>query len=333
MRISHGRSVRGQARPVHRNRHTTPVSALLDEAGRHYGVFEAATAERLGVTRGKLRTLVRHGVIGHAAPQLYLVRGAPDSWLQRVTAATLLAPHALAARRTAVALHRVRGRPRHGRPHIVIPHGTTLTSGELDVVVHRSRTLEPVDHTTVGGIPSCTVERALVDEGSVDLREWKDLAARALRDHGATQASLRAQLERAGRLRNRRRMVQLVSSLDPATHRAREVSELRFLDLILEAGLPRPIVNYEVIDETGRVIDEIDFGWPQWREGWEVDSREWHTSPTQMARDQMKDLRLAGRGWEIHRVPFELIVRNPKWVQQQVAASLQRAAARYGDTF
>lgn len=128
-------------------------------------------------------------------------------------------------------------------------------------------------------------------------------------------------------------MVQLVSSLDPATHRAREVSELRFLDLILEAGLPRPIVNYEVIDETGRVIDEIDFGWPQWREGWEVDTREWHTSPTQMARDQMKDLLLAGRGWEIHRVPFELIVRNPKWVQQQVAASLQRAAARYGDTF
>lgn len=41
------------------------------------------------------------------------------------------------------------------------------------------------------------------------------------------------------------------------------VGESRTLHLILAAGLPRPVAQYEIRDESGQVIHRVDFAWPE----------------------------------------------------------------------
>ena len=51
--------------------------------------------------------------------------------------------------------------------------------------------------------------------------------------------------------------------LHRADGRIESVGESRTLHLILEAGLPRPEIQYVVRDRSGRVVARVDFAWPE----------------------------------------------------------------------
>lgn len=314
------------------NMNRSPLGLLMRRAARQHGLVTQTDLDICGVSRAACRTAVDRGWLGRVAPGVYAVAGAPRTWFHHVQAATLLGGGAPAARATAVALHGFDDNMRRGRPHIVLPFGRRIGTGEVDVGVHHSRTLQSDDVLEVGGIACCTAERAVIDLG-IDMGRsgrWIDVAAAAIRSGATDSSRLNAQLDRSGKVPHANAMRQALAALDPDTARTRSVKESSFLRALLTTGVPRPVVNYRVINQAGRQVAEIDLAWPQWLHGWEIDGFRWHSLPNQRLKDDLRDLTLAEQGWDIRRLSVALIDRNLRWAVGRVATGVQAAARRHG---
>jgi len=95
--------------------------------------------------------------------------------------------------------------------------------------------------------------------------------------------------------------------------------ERRFLELVEQAGLPKPVTGF---NELGH---ELDVYWPQQRLVVELDVYETHGSPAAFERDRLRqeDLLLAGirmtrvTGPRLKRVPGQVIERVRRLLSQQ----------------
>jgi len=104
--------------------------------------------------------------------------------------------------------------------------------------------------------------------------------------------------------------------------------ERRFLDLVSEAGLPRPVSGYP---ELGF---ELDVYWPEHRFAVELDVFETHGTREAFERDRLRqeDLKLAGI--EMTRITGPRLDREPAEVIERVARLLsQRQAQLPSETF
>jgi hypothetical protein len=81
----------------------------------------------------------------------------------------------------------------------------------------------------------------------------------------------------------------------PAAHPRRRL-ERRFLRLILDAGLPAPLVNHRIS------AVEADFAWPEYRVIVELDGYEFHRA--RFEADRAKDQRLAAQGHVVVRITW-----------------------------
>jgi very-short-patch-repair endonuclease len=109
--------------------------------------------------------------------------------------------------------------------------------------------------------------------------------------------------------------------LDPPGSPAftRSPAEDRFLELIRTAGLPEPQCNVVV---AGR---ELDFFWEEHGVAVEVDGFAYHRSRHSFESDRDRDLALAARGTDVHRVTWRQIENEPLVVVRRLAAILTRA--------
>jgi predicted transcriptional regulator of viral defense system len=304
------------------------VHQLHDVAAANHGVFTRADALALGLSGTTLARRVRAGYYERLAPGVFRVRGHPATWLSTLRAAVTVTG-GLAARRTALALHGLPPTRRIGVPSIVVSHGSSTRSPVL-ARIHRSRTLEAIDATTVLGIPTCTVSRALVDHAAeVSAGAWRELVAEAVRTKLTTPGALRETLRRAGPAAGTSMARDVVARLDPDTTRSRSGAELRFIDLVEHAGLPRPVLNHEVVHDRGGMIAELDAAYVDRWLAFEIDGAPFHSLPGQLERDEMKDLRLRELGWDVRRIPARALTRNPHWVVARVRAALEQAEASY----
>jgi very-short-patch-repair endonuclease len=89
------------------------------------------------------------------------------------------------------------------------------------------------------------------------------------------------------------------------------------------------MLNYELLDRHGAPIAELDAAYVDRWLAFEIDGTPFHSLPGQLERDEMKDLRVRERGWDVRRVPARAITRNPRWVVARVRAALEHAAATY----
>src|SRR4051812_21470906 len=80
-------------------------------ASRQHGLVTCDQMAKLGVSEPALRRLVARRMLDRIGPSVYRVTAAPESWKQRVLAATLSNPHSLASHRTAAALWQLDGFP------------------------------------------------------------------------------------------------------------------------------------------------------------------------------------------------------------------------------
>src|SRR2546421_5772859 len=110
----------------------------------------------LGGTDDQLVRRVRSGQLLEPARGIYTDPAHPCTWLQRVEVARLDASlDALACQPTAAVLNRFDDF-RQGRPHILVPFGTTNHSRLA--VIHQTRHLGAIDRCYPQGIPSTTPE-------------------------------------------------------------------------------------------------------------------------------------------------------------------------------
>lgn len=183
---------------------------------------------------------------------------------------------------------------------------------------HRARRILDEDRALVDGIPVTSVARTLLDLA------WKlrsDQLRRVLaRAEDLKLIDLDAINEVIERNRGHHGAKRLRFAL--ATYErpiwTRSEFERRFVEHIIDAGLPRPATGWV---EVGR---EIDVYWPERRFGVELDSFETHGNREAFETDRERDVDLALAGIETIRVTERQFHRDPAKVVAVVATLLAR---------
>jgi very-short-patch-repair endonuclease len=109
-----------------------------------------------------------------------------------------------------------------------------------------------------------------------------------------------------------------------ADRRACSPMETRLRMLIMQAGLPRPQVQWVVQDEQTRTAVWLDLAWPDLMIGIEYEG-ERHTKPDQVLRDVGRYTGLVDKGWRIYRYTKLEILRRPGLIVEQLTRARERS--------
>lgn len=276
------------------------------------------------------------GVVTSAQALTYLPRRALDLELQRIwhgiygrgelTTAMQLrgldlatGTRVAACMGTAAAVYRF---DTEGTPdlHVLEPAGGRLRSCE-GLIVHRR---EGAPLTMIGGRPATAPEWTAI-EVARSLRRPRALATldAALR----SGACSRDELTRTLRLQSGRRGVVKVRELLPlASPLAESPMESEARLVMIDGGLPAPVLQYKVVDLRGDLW-RLDFAWPEFRVAAEYDGVDWHSGPDAFVRDRRRSSALQEMGWVIVVIVAEDVRRRPWEVVCRIEAQMQRSQA------
>jgi hypothetical protein len=273
-------------------------------AARQHGVITLAQAAELGITRDQAAYRVRAGHWRRLHAGVLAVAGAPETFEQAVTAAVLAGEDgALASHSTAAMLW---GFPAQDRESVEITVPRPRLPRLRGVRVHRTARLDDGDRSVVGGIPTTSIPRTLVDLTAVRGIGWIARAMdEALRANRTIITDVRRCAERLGGAPGRRpSVVRLLVSERLALGGGKTESWLErvVLGVLLEAGVPEPVAQHPVTISGRRY--RLDFAWPDQRVDLEVDGP-WHTTYATIQRDRQRDLALRRAGWDVVRVTAE----------------------------
>ena len=302
----------------------TPEAALARLVRDQHGHVTRSQALGAGVSRHAidLRLLdnrliqVHEGVYRHAA--------VPATWLGRTMAAVLAAgPGAVASHRTAARLHDYRDIPRW-RPEVTVADTTPRCHSGIHV--HRTNLLDPLDVTTVQGVPSTTHARTLLDLGAVAPFGVVECAVQdaVIRDL-ITHAQLFAVLDRVGG-RGRRGTGPLRAIVRHALPDEKLESELERLMLALFPPNHGFELQYELTCVDGRRV-RLDTARPDLKLAVEANGRRWHSTAKDVRRDMERRRSIKASGWDLWEYGWSDVVETPGLVTAQVAALITAAAA------
>jgi very-short-patch-repair endonuclease len=208
--------------------------------------------------------------------------------------------------------------PRDAPAEVTVPpRGQRSASG---LIVHRAR-LAPGEITEVNGLQVTSPVRT-----AYDLARRGDLVERVVAvDRLANVHRFNPDLLLHFTARNRRaRGNDLVPEvLAHADRRACSPMETRLRMLIVQAGLPKPEVQWVVQDEHSRTAVWLDLAWPDQMIGIEYEGEN-HTDPDQVLRDIGRYTALVDKGWRIYRYTKLEILRRPGLIVAQLTRARQR---------
>jgi very-short-patch-repair endonuclease len=208
--------------------------------------------------------------------------------------------------------------PRDSPAEVTVPHRGQR--GHPGLIVHRTR-LAPGEIKEVNGLQVTSPVRT-----AYDLARRGNLVERVVAvDRLANVHRFNPDLLLHFTARNRRaRGNDLVPEvLAHADRRACSPMETRLRMLIVQAGLPRPEVQWVVQDEHSRTAIWLDLAWPDQLIGIEYEGEN-HTEPDQVLRDVGRYTRLVDRGWRIYRYTKLEILRRPGLIVAQLTRARQR---------
>lgn len=277
-------------------------TALDDWFRTHHGIASSAELLRLGVSTRTISRMCAAGRLRTVLPGVHLSAQWTFGPEQVMRAACARNPHAAIGFTTAARLWGLR-RVDDRRIHVLVPHGC---SPELEgIVVHRCRRIDAVDLVErPDGIRLTSPPRTLFD--AADLlghSATRSILEQVINEH---MCSLDAVVDTFSRLahphRPGSRTMSVVIGSRPQWRRALQSNlEARVLEEIERQNLPRPVAQCPVRLADGTTI-HLDFGWPQWRVGVEVDDPTWHAGFEEHHRDTRRDRKAAAMGWTVPRV-------------------------------
>lgn len=185
--------------------------------------------------------------------------------------------------------------------------------------IHRPRDLFPDDVTSLNGIPVTTAARTLRDLSTVlTVRGLNQAAARAEREGLLDAIGLPDLVDyhagRTGAPVLRRALLG-----EAGLVLTRSEAEERILNLVDEAGLPRPQANVVVAGY------EVDCFWPEAKLIVEVDGFAYHSSRGSFENDRRRDGDLEARGYRVVRVTWRQIVQERTATAARIAGVLGSA--------
>jgi predicted transcriptional regulator of viral defense system len=193
------------------------------------------------------------------------------------------------------------------------------------VAAHKDGSLQPIDKTTVHGIPCTTVARTILDFAGVE-PEWK--VRKAVAEAEVLQildkAKLRALLKRSRRRRGVARLRLILDTIHPQTKRTRSELERLFLGMCTKGSVPEPEVNVWLSAPNGKRY-QADFLWRDQRLIVEADSRRFHDTDTAFVEDRKRQQQLELAGWRVSRCTWEEVEREPGRLAITVKGLISRA--------
>ena len=200
------------------------------------------------------------------------------------------------------------------RPFAVTVPGPRRT--RLPFAIHFARDLRGVDRALVRNIPVTALPRTLLDYAGSVTAYWLDKAIERaeeleLLDMVALDELLGRTVGHPGHGRLRRALE--LYRPPPFT---RSGMELRFVELVAAAGLPRPATGF---NELGH---ELDVYWPEYGLVVELDLFETHRTRGAFERDRLRQEDLLLEGIRVNRVTGPRLAREPERVIARVVRLL-----------
>lgn len=294
----------------------THTHRLIGEmAARQWGVVTRRQLLDAGLTRAMVGERVRRGQLVRLHRGVYAVGHErlrrEGQWLAAVLAA---GPGAVLSHRDAAALHDLR--PGN---HALIDVTTTAQPRSVPGIrLHRTRTLDAQDITTVHGIPVTTVARTLLDlAGTVPHDHLTRAIKQAERQRTFDLKEVEAAMARTrGRKGPGHRALQAAIAECAALERHHTLSPLEdaFLGLLRDNGFPSPATNVTV---EGLKVDAV---WRPQRIAVELDGWQDHGTRRGFEEDRERDARLTAAGWRVVRFTHRQLTRRP----DRVLSTLRR---------
>lgn len=291
-------------------------------ASRQHAVVGLTQLLDVGFSRSFIDRRVRAGELVRISRGILHVAAAPFTWHSRVMAA-VLGTGGVASHRTAAVLHGLDGfRP--GMPELVIPRGRTCTM--RDVRIHEVRDFDLREETIRAGIPVCGVgptvfqlcglfgyERAgaaIDDAVRQRLLTWDDAYATLV---------LHARRGRKGSALFRALLDARWGDRVPDSRWNRQAA-----DVLVDAGLPRPELEYEVLDGRGALLARVDLAWPRVKLAVELQSMRFHFGEAAFERDAIRRNLLIAAGWTVLEYTWCFFVERPNQFCEQIRTNLTR---------
>ena len=265
-------------------------------AWKQHGVVSREQVVRLGLSERWVDRRVADGRLIRLHPGVYVIAGAPSSWLQSVMGACLWAGSgAAASHRSAAAIWQLDG----ARERTVeITSSRHLRSRR--VKVHR-RPLEDWEITKRQCVPVTKVERTLLDLGSCVSAMALEIALdSALRRHLTAVPRLHAHLIEMARngVPGTRALRRLLQERDPSIPPRESPLETRLGRLLREWRLPAPAAQF-IVRSGNRFVARLDFAYPEKRLAIEADGYEFHQGRLRWKRDLKRRNDLTSLRWRV----------------------------------
>lgn len=277
-------------------------TAVDDWFADHHGIAAASTLERLGMSSSTMHRLAEQRRLVRVMPGVFRSAQWPVTFEQTLAAACARNDSVQIGFTTADRMWNFRGITDRGL-HVLLVHGS---SPELPgIVVHRCRRIDPVDIVErPDGIRLTSPPRSLFD--SADMLGFD--ATRSVLEQILHEGlcTLDTVVDTVSRLyhpnRPGSRTMRAVVDSKPKWQRALHSGlELKVLMEIERQGLPAPVAQCPVELPDGTII-HVDFGWPEWKVGLEVDDPTWHSGALESHRDARRDRKATMQGWLVPRV-------------------------------
>ena len=270
--------------------------------GNHHGIISSAHLTTLGCSMRTIRRMVRAGALVPVHPGVFRSSQWPDGHLQRLVAVCDRVPDATIAFATASKLWSWR-RIDDDRIHILVPHGSAPPVE--GVVVHRCRQIDKVDVVhRPDGIRVTSPPRTLLDSAEMLGRSGtRSVLEQVLHDRTCALETIIDTYVRLGHPRRPGSAVlgDVLGSRPKWRAALQSDLEHRVLEMIERHGLPPAVPQCPVLLPTGRTI-HLDFGWPEWKVGLEVDDPSWHAGEGERSRDTTRDRKAGTVGWLVARI-------------------------------
>ncbi|MGI9644903.1 MAG: hypothetical protein ACR2O6_06295 [Ilumatobacteraceae bacterium] len=285
------------------------------------GLLGVADLDRAGMSTWERRQLTSSGWLVRVAPGVFRVNGAPighryrlrlgllalgeASWLSFESAASLL------------------GLDRSDRSAVefTVPRGERR--GAMGFTVHTSKWTPAIDCIEVDGFRAMSATRTILDlalarRGTRRVEAAIDSAVRLGLSSPEVVAHRLRTLRGSGRWGCR-----LVDRLleDSGGH---TMLERRFLELVREAGLPRPRTQV-VHRRDGRHVARVDFLFEDVGVVVEVSGAHGHSSPTERARDAQRRNELQEIGRLVYEYTWQDVTERPAMVRRTLTRRLEQA--------
>jgi len=272
---------------------------LTAVTSRQHGLITRQQALEV-VGEGRLQRLLRSSQLESLRRDVYRLPGVPESWRQLLLAACLARTPAVASFRAAAALWGLEGFA-EGTLEITSPG--TLRGRLPGVATHETQVWQPQHLDMRDGIPVTSIARTLCDLTAI-ARRWPVERAvdEAQRRKLLTLRELRDVYEElAGRGRRRSTVMRDIleaRALSPDV--GDSAPEARIIRLLISAGLPSPIAQYEIRTKSG--LYRADLAYPDKMIAIEYDSWEFHAQRSSFDADRSRLVELELMGWMV--LPF-----------------------------